>query len=325
MNAYDHFRVTIDSVPIHFIHKRGKGPNPTPLILSHGWPWTFWDFEGVIERLVDPVAFGGAETDSFDVVVPSLPGFGFSTPLEVTGINFERTADLWARLMTAVLGYERFGAHGGDWGQMVTAQLGHKYAERMIGIHMSGAMPLDMMNGLPGDDAYSDAEAEFLAHSKKRMLHGTSHAAVQAVEPQTLAYGMHDSPVALLAWLVNRRYWWGACGGDIESRFSKDDLITNAMLYWVSDSFVTSARFYWEAAHKPWRPSHDRSPQVSAPTAIVWAPDDVLYMPQQWMEKFFNLKQLTFLKSGGHFTAQEEPQAIVADIRTFFGRLRAQP
>ena len=321
MNSYENFLTTVNEIPIHFIHERGKGPDPIPLIISHGWPWTFWDFEAIIGPLTDPASFGGRDTDSFDLVIPSLPGFGFSVPLEVTGINFERTADLWVQLMRD-LGHDRFAAQGGDWGQLITAQLGHKHPEHLVGIHMSGAMPLDMMSGLPGEDAYADDERDRVDHMRVRMLHGMSHAAVQTVEPQTLAYGMHDSPVALLAWLVNRRYWWSDCNGDIESRFSKDDLLTLTMLYWVNHSFVTSARYYWEAAHHPWRPAHAATPQVAAPTAIAISPEDVLYMPRRWMETFFNLQQLTFMTSGGHFAAKEEPEAVVEDVRTFFRRFR---
>ncbi len=325
MNSYKHFVADVDGIPIHFIHERGKGPNPIPLIISHGWPWTFWDFENIIGPLTDPAAFGGDASDSFDVVIPSLPGFGFSVPLEVTGINFERTADLWNELMVNGLDYRRFAAQGGDFGQLITTQLGHKYSHDLIGIHISGALPLNGLSGgqLPGDDEYAPDEADRLAHMKVRMLHAWPHVAVQTVEPQTLAYGMHDSPVALLAWLVNRRYWWSDCRGDIESRFSKDDLITMTMLYWVNESFVTSARYYWEAAHNPWQPSHSAMPQVPAPTAISIAPEDVVYMPRRWIETFFNLQQLTFLKAGGHFAAKEEPEAVVADIRKFFRSLRS--
>src|SRR6185295_12539634 len=136
MNAFRHYRVTIDGQPIHFIHEPGHGPNPMPLILTHGWPWTFWDFHKVIRPLTDPAAFGGDPADAFDVVVPSLPGFGFSTPLTTPGINFWRTADLWTTLMHEVLGYKQFAAQGGDWGALVTSQLGHKYPQSLIGIHL---------------------------------------------------------------------------------------------------------------------------------------------------------------------------------------------
>ena len=147
INAYDHFRVPIDGNPIHFIHAPGKGPSPLPLILTHGWPWSFWDFEQVIGPLTDPEAHGGNPADAFEVIVPSLPGFGFSTPLEQTGINWWRTADLWNELMRDVLGHPRFCAHGGDWGALVTLQLGHRYPDSLHGIHITGAAPLDIFSG----------------------------------------------------------------------------------------------------------------------------------------------------------------------------------
>ena len=147
MNSYDHFKTVIDDVPIHFIHKKGVGPNPKPLLLSHGWPWTFWDFHKVIGPLTDPAAYGGNAEDAFDVVVPSLPGFVFSTPLQKTGIHWASTADLWAKLMCDELGYDKFYAHGGDWGALATSQLGHKYADKLYGIHMSNAFPLPVFSG----------------------------------------------------------------------------------------------------------------------------------------------------------------------------------
>jgi pimeloyl-ACP methyl ester carboxylesterase len=245
-------------------------------------------------------------------------------PLPVTGLNFERTADLWIKFM-GQLGYERFAAGGLSWGQLIAAQLGHKYPDHMIGLHMSGTLPLTMMSGFPGADEYAPDEMERLERMNKGLQHGSSHAAVHTVEPQNVSYAMHDSPVALLAWLVNRRYWWGDHGGRIEERFSKDDLITNAMLYWVNESFVNTVRFYWEGANHLWKPAHANVPQVATPTAIAIAPADVVYMPRNWMETFYNLKQLTFMESGGHFAAMEEPEAVVADIQKFFRGLRSGP
>ena len=147
MNGFSHFKTTIEDVPIHFIHEPGEGPNPMPLILNHGWPWTFWDLRKVIRPLTDPAAFGGDPADSFDVVVPSLPGYGFSSPLTVPGINYSRTADLWVKLMQDVLGYEKFATQGGDWGAILSAQLGHKYAEHLIGVHIHLIVTLNFFSG----------------------------------------------------------------------------------------------------------------------------------------------------------------------------------
>lgn len=323
MNSYQHFKTTIDEVPIHFIHEPGKGPNPIPLILTHGWPWTFWDFEKVIGPLTDPAAHGLDPAISFDVVVPSLPGFGFSTPLRRTGINFQKTADLWVRLMREELGYDTFAAQGGDWGQLVTSQMAHRYPQHLLGIHLSLSLPLNFFEaGIPALEDYAEDEIEYFHHTAAKMEHCVSHLAVQTREPQTLSYAMHDSPVGLLAWLIDRRRWWGHTEGNIESRFSKDDSITLTMLYWVTESFVTSARFYWEAANDLWQPSHDRRPVIEVPTGMAVFPDENLIMPKEWMEEYYNLVHLTYMKSGGHFAPVEEPEALAEDIRAFFSFVR---
>jgi pimeloyl-ACP methyl ester carboxylesterase len=324
MNRYPHFKVTIDQVPIHFIHVTGKGPNPVPIILSHGWPWTFWDFEKTIGPLSDPAAYGGDPADSFDVVVPSLPGFGFSTPLTVTGITFARVADLWVKLMRDVLGYDRFAAQGGDWGHLVSSQLGHKYPENLIGVHLSMAIPMDFFSApMPGPEAYPEDELHYYNQTQERMAHATTHVVVQSTDPQTVAYALHDSPAGLLAWLVQRRKWWSDCDGDVEKRFSKDDLITLTMLYWVAEGYVGSARFYWESKHDPWQPLDDRMPVVRAPTAVAIFPQELAIMPSGLLREYYNLDQLTYMESGGHFAPAEEPDALVDDVRRFFRTRRS--
>ena len=324
INSFANFKTRIDDVPIHFIHERGKGPDPVPLILSHGWPWTFWDFHKVIGPLTDPASFGGDPADAFDVVVPSLPGFGFSVPLLKTGVSVWRTADLWVTLMRDVLGYERFGAQGGDWGHLATSQLGHKYAEHMIGVHLSLAMPMTFFSEpLPGEEDYEPHELDNYRATQARMGTATTHVVVQSTDPQTIAYGLHDSPVGLLAWLVERRRNWSDCGGDVERRFSKDDLLTTTMIYWVSESYVSSARFYYEAKHNLWSPAHDRTPVVEAPTGVAIFPGELAIMPERWMRSYYNLQQLSQMPAGGHFAPMEEPEALVEDVRSFFRPLRA--
>jgi pimeloyl-ACP methyl ester carboxylesterase len=323
INSYANFRTVIDDVPVHFIHERGSGPNPIPLVLTHGWPWTFWDFEKVIRPLTDPASFGGDAADAFDVVVPSLPGFGFSTPLTKPGVTVWNTADLWVQLMRDVLGYSRFGAQGGDWGHWVSAQLGHKYPEHVIGIHLTIAVPMDFMTaGIATEADYAEDEKEHFAHTQRQMAHATSHVVVQGSEPQTLSYGLHDSPVGLLAWLLDRRKWWSQSHGDVETVFTKDELLTLATLYWVTDSFVTSARYYWESQRNLWTPSHDRRPVVEAPTGISVFPGELIIQPKAWMGSYYNLQHLTYMKAGGHFAPAEQPDALVTDIREFFRPLR---
>ena len=323
MNAFSHYRTTIEDVPIHFIHEKGKGPNPTPLILSHGWPWTFWDLHKVIRPLTDPAAFGGDPEDAFDVIVPSLPGYGFSTPLRKTGINFWRTADLWVTLMQDVLGYSTFAAEGGDWGALITAQLGHKYADRLIGTYVHLLAPLDVFFSPPPDRSeFAPEEAGWFEKNLQFFTAETGYSAIQTTKPQTLAYGLHDSPVGLAAWLVEKRRSWSDCDGDVEKRFTKDELLTACTLYWVTQSFGSSARYYYECTHNRWRPSHDRTPVVEAPTGVGVFKDVMMY-PRSWAERYYNLKQFTTMPRGGHFAPMEEPELLVADIRRFFRGLRA--
>jgi pimeloyl-ACP methyl ester carboxylesterase len=328
INAFSHQRVELEGLPIHFIREPGKGPNPVPLILSHGWPWTFWDLHKIIRPLADPASFGGDPADAFEVIVPSLPGFGFSTPLRQSGINFWRTADIWHTLMTKSLGFEKFAAQGGDWGALVTAQLGHKYAGSLIGIHLTNLIPLTLFNhqrpwditagALVAEDLPDDERLSQLAQQRRI----ASHVAVQVLDPQTLAYGLHDSPVGLLAWLVERRFNWGDCNGDVESRFSKDHLLTTAMIYWVTNSFVTSARYYAEAAHNPWQPSHDRTPAVEVPAGATYLGGDVGRGAIPAVREAFDLRYENSHPSGGHFAPAEEPEVVIEDIRATFRGLR---
>lgn len=323
MNTFSHYKTTIEGIPIHFIHEPGKGPKPLPLILNHGWPWTFWDFRKVIRPLADPAAFGGDPADAFDVVVPSLPGYGFSTPLSVPGINYWRTADLWVTLMQEVLGYDTFATQGGDWGAIVSAQLGHKYADRVIGVHIHLMVPLDFFTaGLPAASEYGPEEQGWFEKTQHFFAAEAGYFRLQTTKPQTLAFALNDSPVGLAAWLVEKRRTWSDCGGDVEKRFTKDDLLNTVMIYWVTQSFGTSARYYYEAAHHPWQPSHQRTPVVEAPTGCAVFLQEVALMPRRWAERYYNLKRWTVMPSGGHFAAMEEPERLVADIRAFFRPLR---
>ena len=335
INAFPNFRTTIDDVPIHFIHVKGRGPNPMPLILSHGWPWCFWDYHELIGPLSDPAAYGGDERDAFDVIVPSLPGFAFSSPLTVSGINFWRTADLWRTLMRDVLGYERFAAQGGDWGNLITGQLGHRYPDDLIGIHLTGAIPLGVLADnketalLGARDTSTEVAERFpdlLNPGVIRPRPDTAHATVQVLEPQTLAYAMHDSPLGLLAWILQRRYWWSDNDRGpraVEQAFSKDHLLTVIMLYWLTDTFVTSVRYYAEVVKNPWRPDHDRRPVVQAPTAITFLDHDMTSQGRGWTADYYNLRWTNRLAHGGHFAPAEVPQEIVQDIRDAFRDLRA--
>jgi len=325
MNRFDHFKVELDDVPVHYIFKKGVGPSPIPIVLTHGWPWTFWDYRELIEPLADPAAHGGSADDAFDVVLPSLPGFGFSSPIR-KGMNYWLTADLWHKLMTETLGYKKFSAHGGDWGALVTSQLSHKYTEDLYGIHVTMPVwpglfthprPYDLLG--PILPSLQREVAKQAIAVEQRVV---SHITTQIVDPQTLAYGLHDSPVGMLAWLLERWRAWSDCNDDVESRFSRDAMLTNATIYWATQTFVTSARYYAEAVRQPWQPSHARSPAFEAPAGVsLMRNDRTALFPENSLQNY-NMHRRFDRNSGGHFAAAEEPAAIVEDIRSTFRDLR---
>jgi len=323
MNTYDHWRVTLDGVPIHYVHIPGKGPDPLPLILTHGWPWTFWDYEKVMRPLADPAAFGGDPADAFDLVVPSLPGYVFSTPMTVRGVGFSRTGSLWHRLMREVLGYERYGAGGGDWGAFVTAQIAHENPAGFVGAYLSfpALLGSDLTAALSAD-LYTEDEAGWLERSLGKLAASQSHMAVHVADPQSLAYGITDSPAGMAAWMLERRRAWADCDGDVERRFTKDELITSFALYWLTGSFASAIRYYAESFRTPWAPTHDRQPVLQAPTGIAVFPGEILLVPRAFAERYANLVHWSVMPAGGHFAPAEEPDLYVEDIRAFFRALR---
>lgn len=307
LNAQPHFRATVDGVDIHFIHRRGVGPHPLPLVLTHGWPWTFRDFAKVIEPLADPARFGGDARDAFDVIVPALPGYPFSAaPSRPTG--FVETADLWRTLVIDVLGYTSFGAHGGDSGAFVTAQLAHAHADVLVGAHLTFPALLGANIGDPRERP--DLQTHFLTH---------------LFEPQTLAWAMHDSPVGMLAWMLQRRRSWSDCDGVVSRRFSADELLLATTLYWLSGSFASSVRFYADAFRSPWQPRHGNTPTLRAPTGIAVFPGELRKVSREVAQQHANLVHWTEMPRGGHFAASEEPELLVDDLRTFFRTLRHPP
>ncbi len=320
MNAFSHFKTEVDGVPIHFIHARGKGPNPMPLVINHGWPWTFWDMRKIIGPLSDPAAHGGDPADAFDVVAPSLPGFGFSNPVVAPVTNFFATADLWVKLM-AQLGYERFATQGGDIGAMVSSQLGHKYPERVIGAHLHLLLPTKPPLPEPAD--FAPDELEYGRKVAAFMQDGSGYMHIQRTRPQTIAFAMHDSPVGLAAWLIEKRRAWGDCREGLEAVFSKDDLITTVLIYWLTETYVSSARHYYDSRPQNWDHVHDRLPVVEAPTGVLQFKGDVILQPRKWAERYFNLQRWNVAEKGGHFAPMEAPEVLVKDVREFFRPLRA--
>jgi pimeloyl-ACP methyl ester carboxylesterase len=323
INTFPQYRVDIGGTPIHYVHVRGKGPNPTPIILSHGWPWTFWDWRKVIGPLTDPAAHGGDPADSFDVVVPSLPGFGFSVPLTGTGFGARTIADHWHVLMTDVLGYERYAAGGGDWGSTITGELGHGYPESVIGVWLT-------LPNVPGVRLWDVGEADFAPEEKwmwDRCLAArptiTSHSTVHRNEPQTLAYALTDSPAGLAGWILGRRKNWGdwrAVGDDVFALFDRDFLCTTASIYWFSGSIGSSMRIYHDhyTNNQPPPPRHDRTPAIGVPTAFAVFPQELLLLPRKVAAAACDLQRWTVMPRGGHYPPSEQPDLVVTELREFF-------
>ena len=335
INTYQHYRVEVDGVPIHFLYKAGVGPNPVPLILTHGWPWTFWHWSKVIDPLADPGAHGGDPADAFDVIVPSFPGFGFSAPLpRNAAMNFWKVADLWHELMTKTLGYAKYAAGGCDVGALVTGQLGHKYADELYAIHIGSGLKLDLFTGdrawdfsggRPIPDGLPPAGHARIVELDKRFA---VHLAAHVLDSSTLSYGLSDSPVGMLAWILQRWRSWSDNGGDLETVFSKDELLTHAMIYWVNNTIGTSIRTYANNNRYPWTPSHDRRPVIEAPTGITFVAHEnppgvttegrVQHFLETDRAPWYNHVNLTAHPTGGHFIPWETPAEWTADLRATF-------
>lgn len=326
LNRFAQFRAEVDGVGIHFIHERGVGPKPLPLILSHGWPDSFVRMLKLIPLLTDPASHGGDPADAFDVVVPSLPGFGFSETLPEDESG-ERVAALWATLMTDMLGYARFGAGGGDIGSGITEELAFKHAASLVGIHLTD-VPYTHIFTTPAEDL-SEAEQAYLAAGQQWGMTEGGYAMMQSTRPWTLAYGLNDSPVGLAAWIVEKFRSWSDCDGDIEKRFTKDELLTNITLYWATATIATSFRpYYAGASDNDWDAGGESGDtggadtRTEVPTGVAIFPKDIVPAPRAFAERFFNVQQWTEMPRGGHFAAMEEPELLVEDIRAFFRPLR---
>ena len=318
LNRLAHFRVTVGDFGIHFVHERGRGPDPLPIVLTHGWPDSFTRMRKLLPLLTDPAAHGGDASDAFDVVVPSLPGYAFSDIPTTPGTS-ARTADWWAAIMTA-LGYRRFGAAGGDMGSLVSQQLGQRHDARVLGLHLTD-VPWTTFYFFRGErSSLSKAEQSYFARGETWGRAEGAYAAIQSTLPQSLACGLNDSPVGLAAWIVDKFYRWSDCGGNLESRFSKDDLLTNVMLYWVTGTIGASFLPYYEPAHG--QVTTDVNKRVDVPTGFAIFPKDLVPAPREWAERFFNVQRWAGMPRGGHFAALEEPQLLAEEMRAFFRPLR---
>ncbi|MEU6814419.1 epoxide hydrolase family protein [Streptomyces sp. NPDC046860] len=324
LNEWPQFTTTIDGANIHFAHVRSPEPGATPLIVTHGWPGSFAEFERIAGPLTDPRAHGGDPADAFHLVLPSIPGFGFSGPTSEPGWEHRRTAAAFAELMDR-LGYGRYGTQGGDWGAAVARELGRLHPERVVGVHL---------NLIPGAGATAEPTGEELAAlspaerartfaSWERMKEWTrekqGYADIQSTRPQTLAYALTDSPVGQLAWIVEKFKEWTDSTDRPEDAVDRDHLLTDVMLYWLTGTAGSSARIYYERAHTA---PHGLPPEPSrTPTAFASFPCENFLVLRHLAERTDNIVRWTEFERGGHFAAMEQPEALVGDIRAFFRQL----
>jgi pimeloyl-ACP methyl ester carboxylesterase len=312
LNRFDQFVTELDGLDIHFIHQRSRHENALPLLITHGWPGSIVEFHKVIEPLTDPTAHGGRAEDAFHVVCPSLPGYGFSQKPSSTGWGVGRIARAWEVLMQR-LGYSRYGAQGGDWGAAVTTQIGRNRGG-CAGIHLN--MPL----GRPTAEVLSaptDEDTAAFAAAAAHKKWGIGYSKQQSTRPQTVGYGLADSPVAQLAWIVEKFYAWTDCDGHPENVLSRDELLDNVMLYWITNSGASSARLYWESFS-----TFGAGERVEIPTGIAAFPKEILKAPRSWCADGYHITHWTTMPRGGHFAAFEQPGLFVEDLRKFFATLR---
>jgi len=313
LNAYPQFLVTVDGVDIHFWHVRGKGPRPFPLMLIHGWPGSIYEFYRLIGPLTDPSAHGSRPDDAFDVVIPALPGYGFSGKPREPGWSPTRIARAFHTLMREVLGYERWGLQGGDWGAIVSTKMADLFPEDVRALHLNFVVVPQPSELRPEDRPIVERRALWDALE-------TGYSRVQGTKPMSLAVAQADSPAGLAAWIVEKFRTWSDCNGDVDGKFGKDTLLTNLMFYWAPNSIASAARLYYEAFRD--RSSIFPSKRIEVPTAVAAFPKEPWTAPRHWVEPFFRVERWTEMPRGGHFAALEEPDLLLEDVRAFFRSFR---
>lgn len=303
LNRLPQFRAEVDGLNIHFVHVKGSGAGRTPLLITHGWPGSFIEMRGLIPLLAD----------RFDLVIPSLPGYGFSDRPTTPGFSPARIAALWVKLMHG-LGYPRFGLQGGDWGAMVSASLAKNHPDSVIGLHLnflSGAFP-------PAADATEPELAYFRARSAWVDAEG-GYSHIQGTRPQTLAYALTDSPAGLAGWILEKFRRWSDCDGDPVALFGRDDLLTNIAIYWLTETISSSLRIYRESRLDPFAVAPGQ--RITPPLGFAAFPKEIPHPPRELLVRHFDLRRLTPMPRGGHFAAMEQPALLAADIRALFDSL----
>jgi len=319
INSFANYQTVVSDIHIHFIHERGKGPNPIPLLITHGWPSSFVEMLKLIPFLTDPSNHGGNASDSFDVVVPSVPGFGFSERPLQAGMTRWRVAELWVKLMDG-LGYPRFGLQANDIGAVISGWLALDHPEKVIGLHtMMPTFPPPSFD--ESQPVMTQTEKAFQALVDAWNREEGGYNAIQSTRPQTLAYGLNDSPVGLMAWIVEKWRAWTDPDGNIEDYFSKDELLTNVMIYWATETANSSVRSYYERAHD----SRILEPndKIRVPAGVALSMESVQRAPQEWVQRrYSDIRRWKEFSSGGHFLAAENPEMLAAEIREFFRQFR---
>jgi pimeloyl-ACP methyl ester carboxylesterase len=313
INALPSHFADVDGVPVHFLRYDGEHPDAMPIVLTHGWPSSFLELTELAERLAAPSQYGGDRSDAFTVIVPSLPGFGLS-PQRPSLPGDLPTHEIWHRLMRDRLGFKRYAAHGGDLGAGVTSLLGEAHPEAVIGVHLlavADPVKLDRAGVTAEEQAYLDAVATWFAEDG-----GYEHE--QMTRPVTLGVGLADSPAGLLAWIVEKYREWSDCDGELSRTFSDDFVLTQATLYWFTNTISTSLRPYYEYAGHLTR----RVERVTVPTAVALFPKDLVQPPRSWAERTYNVTRYTRMPRGGHFAAHEPPELLENDLTEFFRSLR---
>ena len=319
INSFANYRAVVGDLRIHFIQERGKGPNPIPLLITHGWPSSFVEMLDIIPMLADPANHGGNPSDSFDVIVPSVPGYGFSDRPLQAGMTRWRVAEIWAKLMDG-LGYEKFGLQANDIGAVISGWLALDHPENVIGLHtMMPTFPPPSFDET--QPPMTDAEKAFKAVVDSWDQEEGGYDAIQRTRPQTLAYGLNDSPVGLLAWIVEKWRAWTDPNGNVEDYFSNAELLTNVTIYWITETANSSMRSYFERAHDT--RSLKPNDKIRVPTGVALTTEAVERAPREWVQRrYADIRRWTEFPSGGHFLAAENPKMLAAEIREFFQQFR---
>jgi microsomal epoxide hydrolase len=317
LNGFDQYVTEIDGARLHFLHVRSPESDAVPLVMTHGWPGSVVEFVKVLGPLTDPAAYGGRPEDAFHVVCPSIPGYGFSGPTPEPGWDSRRVAGALAELMER-LGYERYGAQGGDWGASISLWLGHLVADRLCGVHINTVTRVPPTTD--GIDDITPEEERAVARVARYMAEGAGYAAIQSTRPNTLGVALDDSPAGLCGWIVDKFWDWSDHRGDVLDSFTRDELLTDVSIYWFTRTATSAARLYYEVA-KARTGAYD-IPRLEIPTGCAIFPAEITTPSRRWAEPRYNVVHYERYDRGGHFAAYEAPDLFVDDVRAFFATLR---